>query len=224
MRAVFASIIILLFSVGCGSVEDRYTFYDFDPDKMTTLYIPGLEDNPSPYGVNEWNCGLRAVGLIRDAAPAPWDAAALEQRVVAELPVRDAFGWEGMGTAEVVATAQRTGMKTRLNLSTGFEDLWDGIRAGFPSVLLIQSGTMTNGVTETRLLHWVPVVGVAQGANKARYLIVVALDDGTRQLLPESDFRGLVWWKLSGATEAMAAGSDVRPGTSIRLDTRHLAQ
>jgi hypothetical protein len=122
------------------------------------------------------------------------------------------------------ATAKRMGMRSRVYLSTAFDDLWDGVREGLPAALLTQDGIRDNGVSEVKVLHWVAVVGVAQSPDKARYLIVVATSTGKRKLLPEADFRRLVWWDVGGFTESFVTGSGVRPGTSIRLDTRHLAQ
>ncbi len=222
--AVVGLLILASALIGCGSVQEDYRYSDVDPGSMTVLYVPGLEETLSPIGSNEWNCGLRALALIREGAEAPWNPIEIEHQVANDLPIRDAFGWEGMSTKEVDLTAKRMGMRSRVYLSTAFDDLWDGVREGFPAVVLTQDGIRDNGVSEVKSFHWVAVVGVAQSADKARYLIVVAVNSGKRQLLPESDFRRLVWWDVGGVTDSLMTGSGTRPGTSIRLDTRHLVQ
>ena len=218
--------LLLLISalIGCGSVQEDYRYSEVDPGNMTVLYVPGLEEALSPIGPNEWNCGLRALALIREGAESPWDPIEIEHDVATNLPIRDYIGWEGMTTQEVDATAKRMGMRSRVYLSTAFDDLWDGVREGLPAALLTQDGIRDNGVSEVKVLHWIAVVGVAQSPDKARYLIVVALNSGKRQLMPEGDFRRLVWWDVGGVTESLVTGGGIRPGTSIRLDLRHLAQ
>lgn len=222
MNRSFVIVALVLSALACGASRDDYVYSDLDPGTMDVDYVPGMASAQSPYESNEWNCGLRAVSLIRAGIDSPWDPVGLEHYVAEELPLRSWGVDEGMGTAEVNATAQRAGFRTRVNINTAFEDIWEGIEDGYPAALLTQDGVRDDGYTHNKILHWVPVVGIAAASTGERYLIVVPTASGKRRLLPKADFRQLVWWSMDGFSGAAVEGAGIRPGTSIRLDLRTL--
>jgi len=222
MKTSCFAILAALAAVGCGSLQDDYHYTNLDPGTMDVLYAPGQSDSASPIESTNWNCGLRAIALLRQGASNDWDWDGLSQYVATDLPIRDWFGWEGMGSPEMVATAQRAGLRARLNQNTAWEDLWETVEAGDAAVILTQDGSRENAISETKAFHWVAVTGIAQSKDGEQFLIVAPLADGQRKLLPRSDFRRLVWWHADGMTESVVTGAGIRPGTSLRISYAHL--
>jgi predicted small lipoprotein YifL len=217
MRSLI-TIAILTLATACGSEDDLV----LPPAATTAVKMhwtqPEFEKSTNPIAASDWNCGLRAVAALRAASDRPWDPAALERQTRQDLPLRAAGAWEGMSTNEVALVVQRAGLRSRTNLSTAFDDIWEASLDGDPSILLVEDGvTRVAKIATARGLHWIAVVGIGLDAEGRRGLIVLNRADDEPSWLGEDIFRSILWWHADGFTAAFLAGAGVRPGTSLRV-------